>query len=279
MISREQTSNLVKLAILVMINLCIIYFAFSQSPSSTVVSAEKSTIDVVSQYGSQSDEVTQIQTRLKSWGYFSGPVTGYYGSQTTEAIKKFQQTHGLSATGVADEKTLELIGLPSSSSSSASVSNSDFELLARIISAEARGEPYIGQVAVGAVVLNRVESSSFPDSISGVVYQPGAFTAITDGQINEAVTESAHRAAQEALNGSDPTGGALYYYNPDKTSNNKQVDSFPSGYYPNRRSPLLFLNKKPKANALGFLFYFFLFLFIYSIPNSFSACSLFRSRT
>ena len=219
MISREQTSNLVKLAILVMINLCIIYFAFSQSPSSTVVSAEKSTIDVVSQYGSQSDEVTQIQTRLKSWGYFSGPVTGYYGSQTTEAIKKFQQTHGLSATGVADEKTLELIGLPSSSSSSASVSNSDFELLARIISAEARGEPYIGQVAVGAVVLNRVESSSFPDSISGVVYQPGAFTAITDGQINEAVTESARRAAQEALNGSDPTGGALYYYNPGKTSN------------------------------------------------------------
>ena len=102
MISREQTSNLVKLAILVMINLCIIYFAFSQSPSSTVVSAEKSTIDVVSQYGSQSDEVTQIQTRLKSWGYFSGPVTGYYGSQTTEAIKKFQQAHGLSATGVAD---------------------------------------------------------------------------------------------------------------------------------------------------------------------------------
>lgn len=99
------------------------------------------------------------------------------------------------------------------------MSNSDFELLARIISAEARGEPYIGQVAVGAVVLNRVESSSFPDSISGVVYQPGAFTAITDGQINEAVTESARRAAQEALNGSDPTGGALYYYNPDKTSN------------------------------------------------------------
>jgi N-acetylmuramoyl-L-alanine amidase len=91
--------------------------------------------------------------------------------------------------------------------------------LARIISAEARGEPYIGQVAVGAVVLNRVEHPSFPDSVSGVVYQPGAFTAITDGQINEAITESAYRAAREALNGNDPTGGALYYYNPSKTSN------------------------------------------------------------
>lgn len=223
MISREKTSNLIKLAILVLINLCIICFAFYQVPSSALASTQPSdqpSVDAISQYGSQSDEVTKIQTRLKAWGYFDGPVTGYYGSQTTEAVKAFQQKHGLSATGVADAKTLELIGLPSSSSaSSGSVSNSDFELLARIISAEARGEPYIGQVAVGAVVLNRVESSSFPDSIAGVVYQPGAFTAITDGQINEAVTDSARRAAREALNGSDPTGGALYYYNPDKTSN------------------------------------------------------------
>ena len=222
MISREKTSNLIKLAILVLINLCIICLAFYQVPSSSLVSAEPSgqpSVDAISQYGSQSDEVTKIQTRLKAWGYFDGPVTGYYGSQTTEAVKAFQQKHGLPVTGVADAKTLELIGLPSSSTSSGSVSNSDFELLARIISAEARGEPYIGQVAVGAVVLNRVESSSFPDSIAGVVYQPGAFTAITDGQINEAVTDSARRAAREALNGSDPTGGALYYYNPDKTSN------------------------------------------------------------
>ena len=170
MISREKTSNLIKLAILVLINLCIICFAFYQVPSSALASTQPSdqpSVDAISQYGSQSDEVTKIQTRLKAWGYFDGPVTGYYGSQTTEAVKKFQQKHGLSATGVADAKTLELIGLPSSSSaSSGSVSNSDFELLARIISAEARGEPYIGQVAVGAVVLNRVESSSFPDSIA-----------------------------------------------------------------------------------------------------------------
>ena len=213
MISKEQTSNLIKLAVLILINLCIIFFAFYQIPEQT-----PAVMETVSQYGSKSSEVTKIQTRLKSWGYFSGPVTGYYGSQTTEAVKKFQKKYGLSATGVADQKTLSLIGISSSVPASSS-SNSDFELLARIISAEARGEPYIGQVAVGAVVLNRVESSSFPDSISGVVYQPGAFTAITDGQIKEAVTESARRAAREALNGSDPTGGALYYYNPDKTSN------------------------------------------------------------
>lgn len=216
MIFREKASNLLRLVTLMLINLCIVCLAFSQT--SPFSSSLQPAVDVLSQYGSRGEEVTKIQTRLKSWGYFSGEVTGYYGSQTTEAVKRFQQKHGLSATGVADRKTLELIGI-SSSSSGASVSNADLELLARIISAEARGEPYIGQVAVGAVVLNRVESSSFPDSISGVVYQPGAFTAITDGQINEAVTDSARRAARDALNGSDPTGGALYYYNPDKTSN------------------------------------------------------------
>lgn len=216
MISKEKASNLFRLAILMLVNLCIVCLAFFQT--SPFPSSSPPAVDVLSQYGSRGEEVTKIQTRLKSWGYFSGEVTGYYGSQTTEAVKRFQKKHGLSATGVADRKTLELIGI-SSSSSGASVSNADLELLARIISAEARGEPYIGQVAVGAVVLNRVKSSSFPDSISGVVYQPGAFTAITDGQINEAVTDSARRAARDALNGSDPTGGALYYYNPDKTSN------------------------------------------------------------
>ena len=216
MISKEKASNLFRLAVLMLVNLCIVCLAFSQT--SPLPSSSQPAVDVLSQYGSRGEEVTKIQTRLKSWGYFSGEVTGYYGSQTTEAVKRFQKKHGLSATGVADQKTLALIGI-SSSSSGASVSNADLELLARIISAEARGEPYIGQVAVGAVVLNRVESSSFPDSISGVVYQPGAFTAITDGQINEAVTDSARRAARDALNGSDPTGGALYSYNPDKTSN------------------------------------------------------------
>ncbi len=98
-------------------------------------------------------------------------------------------------------------------------SDSDYRLLARIISAEARGEVYEGQVAVGGVVLNRVKHSSFPNTISGVVYQPGAFSAINDGQINQPVADSCYRAARDAINGWDASGGAIYYYNPDKTSN------------------------------------------------------------
>lgn len=205
-----------KVAFLIALNLSLCCLsAFTFTPKETDPSSE--TTQVISQYGSKGSEVTNIQQRLKNWGYFNGPVTGNYGTLTTEAVKKFQESHGLPVTGVADAATLEKIGLPSSSSSSND--SSDYYLLARIISAEARGEPYIGQVAVGAVVLNRVEHPSFPDTVSGVVYQPGAFTAITDGQINEAITESAYRAAKEALNGSDPTGGAIYYYNPSKTSN------------------------------------------------------------
>lgn len=207
-----------KTALIIALNLCLIVLSvFSFSGGETTGTTEEST-PVISQYGSKGAEVTKIQQRLKNWGYFDGPVTGNYGSLTTEAVKKFQKAHGLPVTGNADAATLEKIGLPAGTASSAD-DDSDYYLLARIISAEARGEPYIGQVAVGAVVLNRVEHPSFPDSISGVVYQPGAFTAITDGQINEAITESAYRAAREALNGSDPTGGAIYYYNPSKTSN------------------------------------------------------------
>ena len=217
MLFGEKYSDLLKLVLLIFINICIVSAALHPLSSSPVSSKEVEAQEVLLQYGSKSDKVSKIQSRLKSWGYFSGPVTGYYGTQTTEAIKKFQKKHGLPESGQADDKTLTLIGI--SSRNSAATSQSDLELLAKIISAESRGEPYIGQVAVGAVVLNRVESPSFPDSISGVVYQPGAFTAITDGQINQPIAESSRRAAQEALNGSDPTGGALYYYNPDKTSN------------------------------------------------------------
>lgn len=205
-----------KAAIILALNLLLISLAIYSSRADLSVLVSES-MPVISQYGSKGSEVTKIQQRLKNWGYFDGPVTGNYGTLTTEAVRKFQKTHGLPVTGNADAATLEKIGLPSGTISSSN--SSDYHLLARIISAEARGEPYIGQVAVGAVVLNRVEHPSFPDSVSGVVYQPGAFTAITDGQINEAITESAYRAAREALNGNDPTGGALYYYNPSKTSN------------------------------------------------------------
>lgn len=215
----SRTLVWLKTAIIIALNICLISLAVFSSRAEALTMKEESA-PVVSQYGSTGAEVTKIQQRLKNWGYFDGPVTGNYGTLTMEAVKKFQRTHGLSVTGIADAATLEKIGLPAGTSSSSSSSNSsDYYLLARIISAEARGEPYIGQVAVGAVVLNRVEHPSFPDSVSGVIYQPGAFTAITDGQINEAIAESAYRAAQDALNGSDPTGGAIYYYNPAKTSN------------------------------------------------------------
>lgn len=165
--------------------------------------------------GSTGDVVRQIQQRLKNWGYYSGGVDGIYGAKTTEAVKWFQRKNKLTVDGVAGKATLSALGIQSTSSSSAAnTKNTDLELLARLISAEARGEPYSGQVAVGAVVLNRVRHPSFPSSLSGVIYQNGAFTCMTDGQWNAAVTDSARKAAQDALNGWDPTGGAIYYYNP-----------------------------------------------------------------
>ena len=164
-----------------------------------------------SEYGSTGSEVTNIQTRLKSWGYYDGNIDGVYGEKTVEAVKLFQSKNGLIADGVAGEATLEKIGLPSGESTR---NTSDIELLARVINGEARGESYTGQVAVGAVVLNRVRHSSFPNTIAGVVYQKGAFTAVSDGQINYVPTTSCYNAARDAMNGWDPTGGAIYYYNP-----------------------------------------------------------------
>ena len=161
--------------------------------------------------GSQGTEVRNIQTRLKAWGYYSYTVDGIYGWRTAEAVKKFQRKHGLVVDGIAGPRTLEKIGLPTGETSSY---NNDLNLLARIINGEARGESYTGQVAVGAVVLNRVRSSSFPNTISGVIYQPGAFTAVSDGQINKPVVQTCVNAARDAMNGWDPSGGALYYYNP-----------------------------------------------------------------
>ena len=164
--------------------------------------------------GSTGTAVRTIQTKLKNWGYYDGAVDGIYGSATTEAVKYFQKTNGLTVDGIVGPATLKALGMPSDGGSSTSVSSSEVDLLARVISAEARGEPYSGQVAVGAVILNRVEHPSFPSTISGVVYQPGAFTCMVDGQFNEPVADSAVRAAQDALNGVDPSGGAIYYFNP-----------------------------------------------------------------
>ena len=175
--------------------------------------------------GSSGETVKKIQQRLADWGYYSGAVDGVYGSRTEEAVKKFQKKNGLTVDGVAGPATLAAIGLPSGASGSSSGS-SDVNLLARLISAEARGEPYAGQVAVGAVVLNRMEHPSFPSTMAGVIYQKGAFSCLDDGQFNEPVTESAYRAAREALAGHDPSGGAIYYFNP-ATATSKWIWSRP----------------------------------------------------
>lgn len=169
----------------------------------------------LSKIGSRGQEVRNIQTRLKSWDYYTGWIDGIYGAYTQQAVIKFQKKHGLTPDGVAGPATLAKIGLPTgSTTTSSATSNSNLNLLARIINGEARGESYEGQVAVGAVVLNRVKHSSFPNTIAGVIYQPGAFTAVSDGQINKTVQNSCYNAAKDALNGWDPTGGAIYYYNP-----------------------------------------------------------------
>lgn len=168
--------------------------------------------------GSSGDVVRQIQTKLINWGYMSGTADGIFGSKTTEAVKSFQSKNKLTADGKVGPATLKALGISTTTSGSASSSNEDLYLLARIISAEARGEPYEGQVAVGAVVLNRVRHPSFPNTLAGVIYQKNAFTAIVDGQFDEPITDSAYRAARDAMNGWDPSGGAIYYYNPVKST-------------------------------------------------------------
>lgn len=178
----------------------------------------------VSKSGSRGEEVKKIQQKLKNWGYYNGSVDGVYGWQTENAVRSFQKKNGLSVDGIAGQKTLNAMGIYSGggSSSSSATNDANIELLARVINGEARGEPYEGQVAVGAVVLNRVDHPSFPNSISGVVYQKGAFTAVDDGQINAQMYASSRRAARDALNGWDPTNGAIYYYNP-KTATNQWI--------------------------------------------------------
>lgn len=186
-------------------------------------------IMALSKYGSTGSEVTQIQTKLKRWGYYSGSIDGIYGSQTLAAVKWFQSKNGLTVDGIAGKQTLEAMGIYTSStttSTSATANNNDLNLLSRIIYAESRGEPYTGQVAVGAVVLNRVKSSSFPNSVAGVIYQTGAFDAVSDGQINMSPDTTSKKAAQDALNGWDPSYGAIYYFNP-ATATNKWIWSRP----------------------------------------------------
>lgn len=172
--------------------------------------------------GASGEQVRVIQDKLKRWGYYDGAVDGIFGSATEKAVRYFQKSNGLSVDGIVGKNTLAALGIfnagGNNSSTGVAAQDATVSLLARVISAEARGEPYAGQVAVGAVILNRVEHPSFPSTIAGVVYQPGAFTCMVDGQIDQPVAESAVRAAREALNGSDPSGGAIYYFNPSSAT-------------------------------------------------------------
>ena len=172
----------------------------------------------VYQQGSSGATVKTIQTKLKNWGYYKGSVDGIYGSKTKEAVRYFQTKNKLKVDGIAGPQTLKAMGIFESSNSSSTsglnYSDSDVMLLARLIYGEARGESYVGQVAVGAVVMNRIKSASFPNTMAGVIYQSYAFTAVDDGQINLTPDATAKQAAQDAMNGWDPTYGALYYYNP-----------------------------------------------------------------
>ena len=187
---------------------------------SAVAYSYRESTQTLSKIGSRGEEVRQVQKKLKELGLYNGSVDGIYGVNTQKAVRQFQKNCGITADGIAGPKTLLYLGLGSGKSSSAGgYSSSDIYLLAKVIGAEARGESYTGQVAVGAVVLNRVRHSSFPDSISGVVYQSGAFSCVRDSNWSVEPNDTAKKAARDAINGWDPTGGAIYYYNPAKTSN------------------------------------------------------------
>lgn len=173
----------------------------------------------LSKIGSRGNEVRQIQKKLKELGYYKGSVDGIYGTGTQKAVKSFQKNCGITSDGIAGPKTLRYLGITSSEASAGGYSGSDVNLLAKLIAAEARGESYTGQVAVGAVVLNRVSHPSFPDTVAGVIYQRGAFSCVNDSNWSVAPNATSLKAARDCINGWDPSGGAIYYYNPAKTSN------------------------------------------------------------
>ena len=170
-------------------------------------------------------DTREVQTVLKTWGYYKGAVDGINGPQTKEAVKKFQRKYGLAADGIVGPLTASKMGLRVKNANLSNLyNNNDLYLLAKLVHSEARGEVYAGQVAVAAVVLNRVKDSRFPNTIAGVIYQPWAFTAINDGQFALEPNQTAYQAAKDAMNGWDPTYGAVYYYNP-KTATSAWIRS------------------------------------------------------
>lgn len=206
-----------KIAVILLLNILVI------------VAVVHPSLPALSRRGSRGEEVKQIQTVLKDRELYSGNIDGIYGAQTEQAVIKFQKQMGLTPDGIVGPKTLSAMGLgdaPAGVTGMGGYSANEVALLARIISAEARGEPYSGQVAVGAVILNRVAHPSFPNTLAGVIYQPGAFSCLDDGGVNAPVADSAYKAARDAINGSDPSGGAIYYYNP-RTATSQWIFSRP----------------------------------------------------
>lgn len=206
-----------KTALLILVTILIVVTLFYQ----TQIFDFGYSIATLSKYGSSGDEVTKIQTKLAAWGYYDGQIDGLYGYLTYSAVRSFQVKNGLTVDGIAGPQTLAALGLPTGNNQAAGnqgapgTDTGDVQLLARLIHGESRGEPYEGKVAVGAVVLNRTSDSRFPKTIAGVIYQPGAFDAVYDGQINLAPDASSLKAARDAMNGWDPSYGCIYYYNPN----------------------------------------------------------------
>ena len=202
----------IALAVIFAVNICLILTVQNASAASY-------------KRGSTGSVVTQIQKKLSAWGYYDGAVDGVYGSRTEAAVRYFQEKNGLTVDGKAGDQTLAAMGITTAGPVQSAAAG-DTALLARLISAEARGESYEGQVAVGAVVMNRIAHPSFPNTLSGVIYQRGAFSCLNDGQFDQPVAQSAYQAARDAMNGYDPTGGAIYYFNP-ATATSKWIWSRP----------------------------------------------------
>ena len=214
-----------KICLFFILIILAIYLGFN-----TIINPYRNAVSAITfKYGSKGDYIYVIQDKLKRWGYYKGSIDGVYGYNTYLAVKAFQQKNGLKADGIAGNSTLVSLGIfipganttntyANVTSSRTTTADENVNLLARLINGESRGEPYEGQVAVGAVVLNRTRDSRFPKTIAGVIYQPGAFTATVDGQINANIEQASINAARDALNGWDPSGGAIYYFNPAKTT-------------------------------------------------------------
>lgn len=225
---------------LILVTICLILCLIVSYQIKDGWTSEETFSDAIVKYGSTGKDVEELQGRMKYLGFYDGKVDGVYGWRTLRSVKWFQWEFGMKADGVVGGQTkLKLWeatkkwtpdmtmdkpqqaarqaggGDGLSTSNSLGLSDNDLTIMANAVYGEARGEPYEGQVAVAAVILNRVNSPLFPNTVHGVIFQPGAFTAVADGQIWLTPNESARKAVRDALNGWDPSGGCIYYFNPD----------------------------------------------------------------